>query len=352
MKSIDGPIRIGLMGAGSVADFGHLPAITATPGIEIHAIYDPIFERAVAAQKKFGAPHAFCDEELFFASGINAVSITSPAPTHKKNVLDCARLGFPVLCEKPIAMDDKDAREMIATMQSADLPFAVGFCYRFSPVAMEIKRLVATNVIGEVRSLRLIYIWNLHGIYEWDQNGRPFYSPARVARMDEGGPLVDCGVHQIDLARWWLGSEVESYSGVGGWVEDFEAPDHLYAHLRHASGALTSIEVAYTYCHTSKDPISHFSYHLMGTEGLIRYDREHGIFECRRKDGTDFLNWSHEKNFEGLYSEWHKTLTTGQLGHMPSGEDGLIATTIAREATNEAQRNRPEAIPLRNPVDL
>ena len=326
------------MGCGSVADFGHLPAIVHTDGLVLHAVFDPVFERAVSAQRKHGATHAFCDPELFLKSGVDAVTIASPAPTHKENVLECAKRGLPVLCEKPLAMDDADAEEMIAAMARAGLPLAVGFCYRFSPVALEIARLVRESRIGEVRALRLIYIWNLHGIYELDADGKPYYSPRRLDRMAEGGPLVDCGVHQIDLARWWLSREVTDCSGVGAWVEAHEAPDHTYLHLRHEGGALTTVEVSYTYTHTAHDPISHFTYQLIGTEGLIRYDREAGLFEVRHKDGTDVLPWSYEKNFEGMYTSWARVLETGEIGNMPTGADGLIATQIARKATDAMMR--------------
>lgn len=322
------------MGCGSVADFGHLPAIVRTAGLALHAVFDPVFERAVAAQRKHGATHAFCDPEPFFKSGVDAVTIASPAPTHKENVLECAKRGLPVLCEKPLAMDDADAEEMIAAMARAGLPLAVGFCYRFSPVALEIARLVRENRIGEVRALRLIYIWNLHGIYELDADGKPFYSPRRLDRMAEGGPLVDCGVHQIDLARWWLGRAVTSWTGMGAWVENHEAPDHTYLHMRHEGGALTTVEVSYTYTHTAHDPISHFTYQLIGAEGLIHYDREAGLFEVRHKDGTDVLAWSYEKNFEGMYASWGRVLETGEIGNMPTGADGQIATQIARAATD------------------
>jgi predicted dehydrogenase len=231
-------------------------------------------------------------------------------------------------------MDDADAEEMIAAMSLAGLPLAVGFCYRFSPVALEIARLVQENRIGEVRALRLIYIWNLHGVYELDVDGKPYYSPRRLDRMAEGGPLVDCGVHQIDLARWWLGREVVDWSGTGAWVENHEAPDHTYLHMRHHGGALTTVEVSYTYTHTAHDPISHFTYQLIGTEGLIRFDREAGLFEVRHKDGTDVLPWSYEKNFEGMYASWARVLETGEIGNMPTGADGLVATQIARQATD------------------
>ncbi len=327
--------RVGLMGCGSVADFGHLPAIKSTEGLELHSVFDPHFDRDLEMQRKYGVHHAFCEPKLFFESGLDAVTISSPAPTHKANVLECAKRGLPALCEKPLAMNDADAEKMIEAMEKSGLPLAVGFCYRFSPVALETARLVAEKRIGEVRALRLIYIWNLHGIYEWDSAGMPFYSPRRLDRMAEGGPLVDCGVHQIDLARWWLGKEVTEWSGQGAWVENHEAPDFTMLQLRHEGGALTSVEVSYTYTHTAKDPISHFTYQLIGTEGLIRYDREAGLFEVRHRDGTDVLPWSHEKNFEGMYASWARVLETGEIGNMPTGKDGLIATQIARQATDQ-----------------
>lgn len=335
------------MGCGSVADFGHLPAIKSTEGVELLAVYDPDFDRALAAQRKFGCQHAFCDPELFFGCGIDAVTITSPAPTHKANVLACAKHGLPALCEKPLAMGDDDAAEMITAMESAKLPLAVGFCYRFSPVALSILRMVREGRIGDVRALRLIYIWNLHGIHERDPDGRAFYSPARVARMEEGGPLVDCGVHQIDLARWWLGSPVKSWTAAGAWVENYTAPDFSYLHLSHENGALSTIEVSYSYTHTAADPLSAFTYQLVGSEGLIRYQRDRGIFEVRDASGTENLPWAHEKNFEGMYAEWARVLDTGDIGNMPTGADGLLATQIARDATDSLIALRPKVIPVR-----
>ena len=251
------------MGCGAVADFGHAAAISRTEGLHLQSVYDPIFEKAVDLQKKYGATHAFHDLELFFNSGIVAVSVASPAPVHKQNVFDCAQRGLPVLCEKPLAMNDADSAEMILTMERAELPLAVGFCYRFSPVALKIRDLVREGAIGKVRALRLIYIWDLHGIWDYDSAGLPFYSPRRQARMDEGGPMVDCGVHQIDLARWWLGEEVIDFRAAGAWVENHESPDHMYLHMTHESGALTTVEVSYTYGHTAKDPLPHFTYQLI-----------------------------------------------------------------------------------------
>ncbi|MBT4820463.1 MAG: hypothetical protein HON70_32445, partial [Lentisphaerae bacterium] len=178
------------------------------------------------------------------------------------------------------------------------------------------------------------------GKYERDAGGHPVEQARRAGRMEEGGPMVDCGVHQIDLARWWLGSEVARWSAAGAWVDDYEAPDHLYLHMDHECGAHSMVEISYSYCHTTKEPLKRFLYELIGTEGLIRYDREAQVFEVRTPQGTERLPFAGEKNFAGMYEAFYAALGSGDLGDLPSGRDGVIAAKISREATNAAMAGR------------
>jgi predicted dehydrogenase len=255
-------------------------------------------------------------------------------------VLLAARFRKPVLCEKPLAMTEADSLTMIQAMEAARLPLYVGFTYRFAPPARDIKRLVAEGAIGKVRSLRLIYNWDCHGKSE-PRHLAHAINQRRLGRMAEGGPMVDCGVHQIDLARWWLGSPVRSSRGVGVWVDDeHEAPDHMYLHLDHEDGAHTMVEISYSYGHTSADRRSHFVYELIGTDGLLRYDRQARVFELLTRHETRHLHWTEEKNFDGMYHEFERALRTKSDGDMPTARDGLLATRLAREATDEVMRTR------------
>ncbi len=332
-------IRLGLMGCGVVASFGHIPAIQRTAGLKLCSVFEPDSGRLMESQARFGVANGFTDPELFFQSGIDAVVVTSPAPTHLDNVLMAARYRKPVLCEKPLSMTEADSERMIAAMRDAGSPLFVGFTYRFAPPAMEIKRLVAEKAIGQVRSLRLIYIWDCHGRFDDREfSGRP--NARRDARMDEGGPMVDCGVHQIDLARWWLGSEITRFHAEGAWVDPHRNPDHMWLHLDHESGAHTAVEISYSYAHTSRDGRCDFRYELIGTEGLIRYDRQGRFFEVVNRHGTQYLNWTEEKNFDGMYAEFEHAIRTGDKRNMPTGEDGLRATRVARAATDAAAQRR------------
>lgn len=90
------------MGCGTVAGYGHLPAIVATPGLELVSLFEPDTVRGQKAQEKFGG-RLFTDPVAFFESGIDAVAVTSPAPAHVDNVLMAAKYGKHVLCEKPLA---------------------------------------------------------------------------------------------------------------------------------------------------------------------------------------------------------------------------------------------------------
>jgi predicted dehydrogenase len=305
--------------------------------MELHALFDPNEANLQKAQRAFSIPQAFTDSEAFFRSGIDAVSITSPAPCHLRNVTDCARHRLPAMCEKPLAMDFAEAARMVAVMKEAGLPLHTAFCYRFSSCALKIRELVRSGAIGEVRSLRLIYNWSAHGKYEIDAEGHRRIQKRREDRMLEGGPVVDCGTHQIDLATFWLGSAVVAYAGHGAWVDGYEAPDHLWAHLDHANGAHTVVEISYSYHHTSKNRRSEFVYELIGTEGVIRYDRDAASFGMENAEGSQRFEFHHEKDFTGMYREWASSLAReGASDLLATGDEGATVIQIARGVTDGA----------------
>lgn len=329
--------RIGLMGCGMVAGYGHIPAIQAVPELQLHAVYDPDAAAVRRTQERFGIAQGFTEVEPFLASGIAALSITSPAPCHHANVLAAAAHRLPVLCEKPLAMNAAEAAAMIAAMDGAGVTLYQAFCYRFSANALAIRDLVRSGAIGTVRALRLIYNWNLHGKYATDPvTGDRILQARRVGRMLEGGPMVDCGTHQIDLAMLWLGSEVVHFAAHGAWVEDYEAPDHMWLHLDHACGAHTVVEISYSYHQTAKHPRSEFVYELIGNDGVIRYDRDAGSFTVATPAGTQVLPFTPEKDFRAMYAEWATALVTGHSDLLTTAAAGLRVTDLARQATDQA----------------
>jgi len=240
-------------------------------------------------------------------------------------------------------MNAKEAEEMIAAMKDAGVSLYTAFCYRFSPSALKIRELVRSKAIGDVCSLRLIYNWNLHGKYTTAPGGERVRQKRREGRVLEGGPRVDCGTHQIDLAHFWLGSEVVSYSAHGAWVDEYEAPDHMWLHMDHANGAHTMVEMSYSYHHTSLNKRKEFVYELIGTEGVIRYDDGAHEFVMENVTGRHQFVFHDVKSFEGMYAEWARALSSGQSELLTSAEDGMRVVDIARSATEDVIGKRGKA---------
>lgn len=338
----DAPHRIGIMGCGTVADYGHAPAIRNVPSLELTAVFDPVPGRAEDFARRHNVSAWFTDQEAFFAHGLHAVVVCSPAPFHRDNVVAAAAHGVHVLCEKPIAMDDDQADEMIAAMDRAGKGFAVGFVYRYAKIAAQIKAWVDAGVIGEVRSLRLIYCWHLHGRYRPLGDGTWAENEVWRGRMLEGGPMVDCGVHQIDLARWWTGKEILHGEVAAAWVADgYDAPDHVYVHLDLEGGVHAMVEMSFTYGHTAKEPVPLFSYDLIGTGGVIRYDRDGWSLTAHDGKGISTGPQSSEKGFVEMHEAFAHALATGDWSGLPTPQDGRVATDIAHTLTEAAISKRP-----------
>ncbi|MEM6506051.1 MAG: Gfo/Idh/MocA family oxidoreductase [Planctomycetota bacterium] len=333
-------IKIGVMGCGVVSEYGHLPPLRDNPRFDVQSLMDPNKDRVEDYARRFGVPQTFTDQDGFMNSGLDAVAICSPAPVHLANIKGCAEHGLAALCEKPLAMDADEAQEIVDIMNKADLPLYVGFCYRFAGCAQTIRDLVQDGAIGQVRSLRLIYNWDCHGKYEQDATGKWVKYQRRIDRMLEGGPMVDCGVHQIDLAQWWLQSPVVRYTGQGSWVDEYEAPDHVFLHMDHDNGAHTMVEMSYSYGHTTKNKYNAFIYELIGTDGIIRYERNTNLFELRTDQFTEKLKHTGEKNFAVMYDHFADALQKGDPGDLCTGEEAIVVTDIARHATDAVIANR------------
>ena len=327
------PRRIALVGCGEVASYGHLPALRRAERLELVGVCDVSTDRLAAAPVPAEVARCTSLDDL---PDLDALVITSPAGAHAEHVAWAARRGVPVLCEKPLALDEPTAVAMVEQMEAAGLALWVGFTYRFSPVAQRIHDLVAAGAVGQVRSLRMVYLWDLHGAFE-DRQAHTGVNQRRLGRMLEGGPLVDCGVHQIDLARWWLGSDLDVEHARGIWFDDLEgvtAPEHLTTHLS-GGGAHVLVEVSFAYSHRSPTRLLSFGYEVIGTDGVIRYRREERDFVLVDSAGKRELDWAPEKSFDGMYRDLAAALH-GQEHALPTGRDGLAATRLAAEATTQA----------------
>ncbi|MHA6784095.1 Gfo/Idh/MocA family protein [Pseudonocardia saturnea] len=180
-------IRIGLVGAGRLAEAGYVPAARAAAGVRLVALAEPDPERRARVADAAGGVAAFPDAgALLAAGGIDALVLATPAAAHLADARAATAAGVPVLVEKPPAADLDDTSALAALTPA---PW-IGFNRRFEPGMAELR--AAVPVGAEVGlTVELAYrrrSWGAHAV------------------ADE--VLLDLGPHLVDLARWITRAEV------------------------------------------------------------------------------------------------------------------------------------------------
>ncbi len=204
-------LRLAVVGCGAVAERYHLPAISASPFVDLVAVCDAQPERAAEVASRFGQPLVLESyEEL--PGRIDAAIVAVPNHLHARVAADLLRAGIHVLVEKPMARTAAECDAMLAAAAESGVVLAVGHDFRFFPVARLAKNLFTSGLLGDVESV------DLHQ----SATGRwPSASPAVYSTTAGGGVLLDFGVHVLDLLMWWLGeAQPRSYrDDEGGGVE-------------------------------------------------------------------------------------------------------------------------------------
>lgn len=196
------PLRIGVAGVGFGATV-HIPAFQSE-GLEVVAVCTRRPERAEEAAAKFGIPHAFTDfDEMLKLDDLDAVSIVTPAAAHRDMVMAAIKAGKHIICEKPFAVDQAEAKEMWQAIEGSGLTGVIAHEFRYSSGRSAAKELIDEGYLGSLRFalMRLIL------------GGPPPGAPVRQAPVGPGnGFLFGLGSHYIDSLRDWFG-EVAAVSG-------------------------------------------------------------------------------------------------------------------------------------------
>lgn len=245
-------------------------ALRTLPDADVVSVGSRSQERADAFAERFGIPSAHGSyESLVGDPAVDVVYVAGPHPTHRDLTLLALEAGKHVVCEKPLAMDAAEAREMAAAASAAGRFLMEAMWMWFLPPIIEVQRRIDAGEIGRVRAVRADF-----ALSAIDPAGRHL-DPALG-----GGAMLDLGIYPVSLGRLLLGppTDVVALGQIGPTGVD----TNVGAVLSHADGALT---VAYT----GLDGPSGLGAEIVGTEGAIRLAPPFwcttGI-EVRRADGT------------------------------------------------------------------
>jgi len=188
--------RVGVVGLGMGR--AHLRGYQSVPDCEIVAICDIDKARLEAVKEEFSVPRTFTDfEEMFAMEDLDAVSIALPNYLHAPVTIAAAKAGKHVLCEKPMAMNVKEAESMIEAARSAGVRLMMHFNFRFTPQAQMLKKYIDNGEMGDIYYVKTGWLRRrgVPGMGSW------FTQREKAG----GGPLIDLGVHRLDLALWLIG---------------------------------------------------------------------------------------------------------------------------------------------------
>ena len=189
-------IKIALVGTGSICRSAHMPAYKKRDDVEIIACADIDFEKAKKFAADFGIPAAYASvEELLANCKPDYVDVCTWPAAHAPVSIAAANAGCHVMCEKPVCHNLDDALALKEAVEKNGVKFMLAVPLRFGKAAVHARKLVDEGVLGDVYYGKTAYV---------RQRGIPggWFSCTKYAG---GGPIIDIGVHRIDLAWYMMG---------------------------------------------------------------------------------------------------------------------------------------------------
>ncbi|MDO8588070.1 MAG: Gfo/Idh/MocA family oxidoreductase [Armatimonadota bacterium] len=269
-------LKIGFIGTGRICQGHHLPVWAAMPDVEIFAVCDIKPDVAQLVAEKYGVKHVFADyNEMLKMDEIAAVDICTPNDVHSAAGVASLNAGKHVMVEKPIARTAAEAQVMVDAAKKTGRKLQVGQCIRFDAASQALKRFADAGDMGDVYYARAQAI---------RRRGVPTWGVFTSKEKQGGGPLIDLGVHILDLTLWLMGHPKPisaagvAYNKFGGradvanawgpWDPDeFTVEDFAAGFIRFENGASVMVETSFA-ANIEKDI---FNTALMGTEGGCEY---------------------------------------------------------------------------------
>jgi predicted dehydrogenase len=249
--------RVGVIGAGAIAQVAHLNVLRKLDATVIAGICDIDVAKAQALASRFAVRDVYDDiEDLLRYGDLDAVVVCTPNHLHEVHVITAVTAGIPVLCERPLALTAGGVERVMAAREQATVPVMVGMNHRFRSDVQVVQSFLAGGELGTLRTIRAH--WHIF---------RPVGPAAgwRERRAESGGgAMFDLGLPLVDLALWLAscpaGQRVTACfapSGEGG-VEDFAS-----ALIQCAAGHNVFIDVSWHHV----GPLERFTVEVMGDEG-------------------------------------------------------------------------------------
>ena len=339
-------LNVGVVGLGMGRN--HITGYQGHPAARVTAIADLDESRLHEIGDLFKIPGRYTSvEAMLAAEKLDVVSVATPNKFHLPATIAAFEAGCHVLCEKPMAMNADEGRVMLAAAAKAGKRLMINFSYRFTEQSMALKQQVDNGILGDVYFGRTV--WHrrrgLPGFGGWF--GQKAFSG--------GGPLIDLGVHRLDLALWLMGYPKpvwvlgSTYNHLASELARkvnaaYDVEDLAVGMVKFANGASLVLEASWA---ANIQEREHMETRLYGTKaGLVQrnYDETYK-FEAEiylEKDGSHFDMKLHSPTPPAPHSAYHfiDSIVTG-TPHIATGDEGLLVMEILDALYASAEKGVP-----------
>lgn len=228
-------VRWGILSTANIGRAAVIPAIQASGNGKVVAVASRDEGRAKEFARAHGIPTAHGTyEALLEDPGVDAIYIPLPNSMHLPWTVRAAEAGKHVLCEKPLALDAAQCREMAAAAEGAGVLLMEAFMYRFHPRTEQVVRMAREGAVGPVRIMRSSFTFRL-------TNPDNIRLSARLG----GGSLMDVGCYCVNVTRTVMGEEPAEVQATANWAAS-GVDEELVAILRFESGAVAHFDSSLT----------------------------------------------------------------------------------------------------------
>ncbi|UCF70072.1 MAG: Gfo/Idh/MocA family oxidoreductase [candidate division WOR-3 bacterium] len=234
-------LNIGVVGCGAHAQIAHLPFITKHSECRLSAICDSDPRKIDHLGSKYGITKRYLDfQEIVQDPEIDALVIATPNYLHVPMSVAALKYGKHVLCETPMALNLREAREMVRIAKRAESKFVLAMNNRLRPDVQILKKFIRESELGEIYYAKAGW---LIGTREW------ILSPVRLESLSTGGgAFLSLGVHLLDIALYLLSNKRPKniFSSVHRKEAEADVEDTAMCIINFKDGALLTIEVGWS----------------------------------------------------------------------------------------------------------
>lgn len=246
-------LKWGIAGCGRFMEETFLPTLQSLKRSRLVSVYSGNEERGKFIASKFGAQFHFSNFDEFLKSDFEVLYIASTNSDHYWQILKAAEAGKHILCEKPVAIDSRQAEEIMKVCEKNNCMLMINYTYRFHPLMQKAKELIDKQMIGKIVSISASFNIDFH----------PGDNFRFKKELSGGGALRDLGTHLIDLFRFFNGefSEVKGY--IDNVVYKSDVEDFSSAMLKFENSGYAYLNVSFN----ARNPFNRIE--IIGHDGSI-----------------------------------------------------------------------------------